>query len=246
MKSEKGKDQVKTLDLDAVKHGVVCFTFDDGRYEEWLSQQELFAGFGAHATFFYMNTLDAPALDSMRELSQRGHSIGLHSVTHRSAVEGFSQEGGDAYIAAEITPHLSAVHKVGIEVRSFAYPNNYHSDETDRKLSELFRHFRAGLPKPHAKGYWIAEQDDAYIDLDRIAGTPTLGGCGIGEYYLSTEANLDAALERAAGENKLIVFFSHGITDQPRPIDVSVEMLRHCLATAARLGMKIAGFDELP
>lgn len=96
------------------------------------------------------------------------------------------------------------------------------------------------------KGFRIADQPQAFLAFEDIAGTLTLGGCGIGEYYASTNDNLDAALEHAAGENKLIVFFSHGISVNPGPVDTGVDMLRHLLQKASEMGMRLVSMDELP
>lgn len=59
-----------------------------------------------------------------------------------------------------------------------------------------------------------ADQPQAFIGLDEIAGTLTLGGCGIGDYYLSTCDNLDAALERGPPQRINCLCFS--LTAYPR------------------------------
>ena len=102
----------------------------------------------------------------------------------------------------------------------------------------------AKVGKP--KGFWIADQEKAYLSLNEIPRTRSLGGCGIGEYYLSTKENLDAALEKASKENKLIVFFSHGIAPHAKSVNMPLEMLEHLLKKASELKMEIIGFDQLP
>ena len=91
-----------------------------------------------------------------------------------------------------------------------------------------------------------ADQPQAFIGLDEIAGTLTLGGCGIGDYYLSTCDNLDAALERTAAENKLLVFFSHGISADASTINMKTAMLEHLLRKAAALSIQPVSFADLP
>ena len=113
-------------------------------------------------------------------------------------------------------------------------------------MGRYFRHCRAGLIPSPEKGFRIADQPQAFLAFEDIAGTLTLGGCGIGEYYASTNDNLDAALEHAAGENKLIVFFSHGISENPGQVDTGVDMLRHLLQKAAEMKMRLVSMDELP
>ena len=67
------------------EHGMVCLTFDDGRYTEWLAQLSLFAEYDAHATFFYNGIPDKAALDSMKQLRSAGHAVGIHTVHHKDA-----------------------------------------------------------------------------------------------------------------------------------------------------------------
>ena len=231
------------LILDKVKRGVVCFTFDDGVYQSWLPQMPLFARYGARATFFYSGEITPEAAESMKVLRGYGHSVGLHTLNHRDAVD----VAMNAYFEEQVRPQIEAAAARGVtDLRYFAYPNNRHSDETDTFLSRYFRRFRAGIGIKLPKGFWIAEQDAAYIPYSELPRRQVLGGCGIGPYYESTFENLDSALTRAAEENLLILFFSHGILPEARSVHMSEEMLEHLLEKAAELGVVAAGFDELP
>ena len=231
------------IDLSKVKRGVVCFTFDDGVYKTWLPQMPLFARYGARATFFYSGEITPEAAESMKVLRGYGHSVGLHTLTHRDAVD----VEMNAYFEEQIRPQLDAAAAYGVtDLRYFAYPNNRRSEETDAFLSRYFRRFRAGIGIALPKGFRIAEQDRAYIPYAELPRRQVLGGCGIGPYYESTFENLDSALTRAAEENLLILFFSHGILPEARSVHMSEEMLAHLLEKAAELGLVAAGFDELP
>lgn len=231
------------LALGEVKRGIVCFTFDDGRYETWLPQMALFARYGARATFFYSGEITPGAAESMKVLRAYGHSVGLHTVNHRDAVD----VATDAYFEEQIRPQIDAAAACGVtDLRYFAYPNNRRSPEFDAFLSRYFRRFRAGIGIALPKGFRIAAQDKAYIPYAELPRRRVLGGCGIGPYYESTFENLDSALTRAAEENLLILFFSHGILPEARSVHMSEEMLAHLLEKASELGLVIAGFDELP
>ncbi len=227
-----------------IKHGIVCFTFDDSRYREWLAQMELFKKYNAKATFFYNREITQEVAESMHFLRKNGHSIGLHTVHHKDCREDTDMQN---YFDHEIKPQLDAAEKYGIKsIRYFAYPNNRHTSESDRFLSKHFTRFRAGLGGKRPKGYWIANEESAFIPLSEIPERNILGGCGIGKYYTSTVENLDTALCKAARENKLIVFFSHGIHSNADEIDMPTELLEHLLKKATDLQMQIAGFDQLP
>lgn len=223
--------------------GKVCLTFDDGVYHQWIPVLPLFAQHNAHATFFFSGNVDEPMLDAMKTIQAAGHSIGLHTVTHADAIPFIPERGVEAYLAEQILPQLEPCRAAGIRIRSFAYPNNRHSDETDQLLTPYFDRFRAGLPSRPAKGYWIADQDDAYLDASSLP--ICLGGSGIGEFYATTVENLDAALERAAAEEKLIVFFSHGISEDAVHVHMKTVWLERMLKKANDLGLEIVGFDEL-
>lgn len=230
--------------IDKVKHGAVCFTFDDGYYADWLEYLDLFKCFNARCTFFYDKEITAAAADSIKILRSCGHSVGFHTISHRDAVEGIAPE---EYFNTQILPQINAAAQHGIDaVRYFAYPNNRHFPGIDKFLSSKFARFRAGLGLKLPKGFFIADQDKAFIPLDELRTNRIMGGCGIGEYYNSTEANLDAALERAANENKLIVFFSHDIAPGAKSVHMPSELMEHLLEYASKLQMAIIGFDELP
>lgn len=233
------------IDLDTVKKGIVCFTFDDSHYHGWLRHIELFRQYNARATFFYQGEITQEMICSMRTLQQHGHSIGLHTLNHKDAVPHMEEMGADVYITEQILPQLQAVRSAVIPVNSFAYPNNRRTEFTDKALSPYFKHLRAGIPSRPAKGFWIASQDDAYTSLKKIPSQAVLPGVGIGDFYLSTLENLDAALKRCADNNELIVFFSHNIAPGAGHVHMSTETLLHCLKKAKELGIKIIGIDEL-
>ena len=236
-------DQNGKLDLSQVKNGVMLLTFDDSSYETWLPQLDLFDFYNARATFFYSKEITEAVADSMKTLMARGHSVGLHTIAHKEAVNITMEE----YYADFIRPQIEQAASYGIrELPFFAYPNNRHSPETDEALSVYFTRFRAGAGITAPKGYWIADFEEPYLALDKIPARKAMGGCGIGPYYDSTQENLDAALEKAAKENKLITFYSHAILPEAVSVHISCEMLEKTLAKAASLGMAIVGFKELP
>ena len=231
------------IDLEQVRNGILLLTFDDARFETWLPQMELFRSFNARATFFYHREITAEAADSMKQLCAAGHSVGLHTTTHKDAVD----IAPEAYYEEFILPQIEACRKFGLDdIRFFAYPNNRHSEEFDLYLSRYFTRFRAGAGVKAAKGFRIADFEEPFIPLDELSSHAVMGGCGIGPFYNSTQENLDAALERAARENKALTFFSHAILPEASGVHMAESMLHAMLVKAADLGMVIAGFNELP
>lgn len=233
----------KKIDLSQVRNGILFLTFDDGRFETWLPQLKLFEKFNAKATFFYDKEITPEAAESMKELRRAGHSVGLHTTTHKDAVD----IAPDGYFLQYILPQIRQAEKYGVkDISHFAYPNNRHSAEFDTFLSSYFKRFRAGAKIKAPKGFWIADFDEPYISLEKLSSQKVLGGCGIGPFYESTSENLDAALEKAAAANLAVTFFSHAILPEAKGVHMSEEMAEKILEKASSLGMVIAGFDELP
>lgn len=228
-----------------VQNGVVCFTFDDSMYHDWLVQQDLFKKYNAHATFFFSGAISDEVLSSMRKLQANGHSIGLHSLNHVDASAFCEKNGCAAYLQQQVLPQLEKCQKAGISIRNFAYPDNSRNEETDQLLRAYFQRLRAGLGLTLPTGYCIAEQKLAFHSLDTLPKTLVMRGNGIGDYYATTTDNLDKALECASLENKLLVFFSHGISPDAQGVHMKTAQLEHCLKTASDLGLVVAGFDDL-
>ena len=66
------------------------------------------------------------------------------------------------------------------------------------------------------------------------------------QYRFSGFEVYDAALEKAARENKAVTFFSHAILSEAKTVHMAAATLEAMLEKAAELGMMIAGFSELP
>lgn len=221
-----------------VQKGTVCFTFDDYHGENWLKADPLFKKYDAHATFFVVGEITQEKAEVMKKLKEAGHTVGLHTLHHRDAVSFIREHPGSQYFDEEIKPQLDACRKYGLEIRSFAYPNNLHDDESDRLLFPYFDHFRVGRG-PAKK--------TLYYSLKDLPEKCALGGTGIGSYYNSDLSVLKAELTHAAETGSLVVFFSHNIgpADQIGRVDIRIDWLEELLDHAKKLDLRIVGFEEL-
>ena len=220
----------------APKRGVVCFTFDDYHGKNWLKADTIFKKYDAHATFFIVGRLTPEKIDVMKKLQAAGHSIGLHTVHHRDAAKFSESRGEKWYLDNEILPQLQICRENGLIVRNFAYPNNRRNEKTDAMLYKYFDYLRAGngpARKP------------IYYPVAEIKKQMVLGGGGIGVFYKSDVEELKSRLDKAAASNSVIVFFSHNIAPNAKHIHMPSELLEVLLAHAQKLGMKVAGFDQL-
>ena len=221
----------------AERRGAVCFTFDDYFGNNWLKADALFKKYNAHATFFIVREITAEKAQVMKKLQAAGHTVGLHTATHRNATPLPQNWNMEKYIKDQVLPQLEACKKFGIEVRSFAYPNNRRTVESDEALFKYFDYLRAG---------WGKSKQPLYTPLAALSDKMVLGGGGIGEFYKTDSDNLKKLLDEAHRKDALIVFFSHNITPKAKKIHMPTELLEELLEYAAKIGINIVGFEELP
>ena len=224
--------------------GAVCLTFDDAHFQQWIDALPLWERYNAHATFFVAGEITPFAMETMKTLRKAGHTVGLHTLEHKDSAGFFAESGGEAYVAEQIMPQLEVCLKNDFPIEHFAYPNNVRNEETDRQLSKYFRHFRAGIGGVMKNGFCTFDPYCRYYDRENPPAA--LGGTGIGEYYATKLEDVDAALEGAAAEKKLLIFFSHGISPDAKSVNMKTAWLEHILEKASSLGLDIIGFDELP
>ena len=220
------------------QRGAVCFTFDDYHGENWLKALPLFQKYDAHATFFIVGEITDEKAQVMKKLRDAGHTLGLHTLHHRDAIPFIHEQGEAKYIAEEIRPQLDACRKYGLEIRSFAYPNNRRDDDSDKMLLPCFDHLRAGRG-PAGK--------TLYYPLKTLPEKCYLGGTGIGTYYNSDLTVLKEELTHAAETDSILVYFSHNIgpADQVSRFATRIDWLEELLAHAQKLHLRMVGFDEL-
>jgi peptidoglycan/xylan/chitin deacetylase (PgdA/CDA1 family) len=218
------------------RRGAICFTFDDYFGNEWLKANVLFKKYDAHATFFIVGDITEEKAQVIKKLQALGHTVGLHTKSHRNATELSSNYDMGKYVTEQVLSQLEACKKYGIKVSSFAYPNNRYDENTNKVLFKYFDYLRAG---------WGKDKQPIYIPLDKIQEKMVLPGGGIGKYYKSDINNLKKLLLNAHKKDALIVFFSHNITPQASHVHMPTEMLEELLKYARKLNMNIVGAQEL-
>jgi peptidoglycan/xylan/chitin deacetylase (PgdA/CDA1 family) len=111
----------------------LLLSFDDDYYEEWERYFDLFDRYGARITFF---VLGKPLAFCKRALA-RGHDVGYHTIRHlnlpKAPRETFDQE---------TVSEISAFHKAGIPLQSFAYPFGLSEPWMHTALSSSFKILR--------------------------------------------------------------------------------------------------------
>ena len=228
----------------AAGNGAVCFTFDDSHSKNWTAAIPLFQKYNAHASFFFSGKIDDVKIAAMKKLQQHGHTVGLHTFNHQSAVTIMKTRGPQWYLEKQVFSQLAVCTANGVKIRSFAYPNNRRNPITDQALFKHFDFLRAGTGVPQ-RSCRPKDNPGMYYPVAKLQKKMVLGGLGLGKYYSTDYAEIELALERAAKNNEVAVFFSHNIAPGAVHIHMPTEMLERLLKKATQLKMKIIGFEEL-
>ena len=56
----------------APEHGVICFTFDDRNFDDWIAALPLLRKYDAKVTFFVCGKIDAAAAEKLKMLKAEG------------------------------------------------------------------------------------------------------------------------------------------------------------------------------
>ena len=205
------------------EHGVLLLTFDDQNYDNWLAATNLFARYGARATFCPYGSLGSTELAKMLALKSQGHTVGIHTAGHVNT-DGVTDPA--AWVAAQVTPQVNAYASVGHTVRTLAYPNNKHTDAIDAYIlaNTPIQRFRAAdiannkqFAAQSSNG--LAQDDACFTSVSEIGSLRVVNAIGCAEYYNTDTNNLVAGIRRAAANNEVLAVFSHDIQANPSNID---------------------------
>lgn len=234
----------------APTNGVLLLTFDDQNYDNWLAATNLFARYGARATFCPYGSLGSTELAKMLALKKQGHTIGAHTVGHVNT-DGVTDPA--AWVAAQVTPQVEAYASVGHTVRTLAYPNNKHTDAIDAYIlaNTPIQRFRAADIANNKQfaaqsSNDLAHDDACFTPVSEIGSLRVVNAIGCAAYYNTDTNNLVAGIRRAAANNEVLAVFSHDIQANPSNIGMPTAWLETILAEASSLGMRICGMDEYP
>ena len=235
--------------------GVVLLSFDDRNFDGWVAALPLFDKYRAHATFFVYGQIDKKAINTMKLLCAKGHSVGLHGLRHRNADKAVVDMGEDQYWKDEIETQLNICRMTEIPVSSFAYPNCCRTEATDALFfSKGFRYVRGstGLAPHDPKGLKQAGRlplslcDRAFIPASAIVSNRLLRTTILGANYHTDTNDLVRCIERARERDEALVLTSHDISEKPSGIGLPVSWLELILSKSEELGMAVVGYDELP
>ena len=251
--------KVETVDctpLPLAARGVLLLSFDDKNFAGWEAAAPIFAKYGAHATFFVSGDLPQEAVRSLKHLSEKGHSIGLHGLNHLNADAAVAERGAAQYFAEDVWPQIDRARKCYVPFESFAYPNCRRSDETDALFrAKGFEHVRGGVKgaTPYdpdgvkqADRKSLVTNDAVFFPASDLPNRFRIDTIIVGEAYHTDIDEICACVRRAAERKEVLSITSHDIAPDAKHIHMKTAWLEKILATASECGLAVIGFDELP
>lgn len=206
---------------------VISFSFDDFPVSAHETGARILEDHGALGTFYAASGLigqkralwTIAGADSIRDLHERGHEIGLHTHSHRPSFLMDRRRFG-----ADLAANRAALRRIlpRLSNETFAYPFGLSSLSQKRTLGRLARASRSVQ-----RGLNVGK-----VDLDFIrAYEMTDRGLSVEE--------LTQLLDDAAARNGWLVFLTHDIADKPTRFGASPRLLSAALLGAIRRGMDV-------
>jgi peptidoglycan/xylan/chitin deacetylase (PgdA/CDA1 family) len=211
---------------------IVSFSFDDFPVSAHETGARILEDHGAHGTFYAATALlgqkralwTIAGADSIRDLHEGGHEIGLHTHSHRPT---FLMDRRQ--FTADLAANRAALRRIlpDLANETFAYPFGLSALSQKRTLGRLARASRSVQ-----RGLNVGK-----VDLDFIrAYELTDRGLPLEE--------LTQLLNDAAARNGWLVFLTHDIAERPTRFGASPALLTAALLGAARRGMDVLPISD--
>ena len=114
----------------------VYLTFDDGPSSRTNKILDILDDYGVKATFFVVGKTDEDSRIAMKRIVNEGHTIGLHSFTHKYSELYASKEA----FAADFEKIRKYVYDVtGIDAKYYRFPGGSSNTVSNTDMSELIR-----------------------------------------------------------------------------------------------------------
>ncbi len=133
--SESGDSSEFEYGIDA--HQYIYLTFDDGPSDNTRTILDTLDEYGVKATFFVIGTEDEQYQELYKEIVERGHTIGMHSYSHKYSSLYESLES----FADEITKEQDLIESVtGLRPWLFRFPGGSSNEVSNADMSELIKY----------------------------------------------------------------------------------------------------------
>lgn len=157
---------------DNMKH--VYLTFDDGPSENTGAVLDILKQYNVKATFFVIGKTDSASLDLYKRIVAEGHSLGIHSYTHKytqiySSMESFQND------VLSLQAHLKSV--TGQDVHLYRFPGGSSNKVSKVPIEDCIR--------------FLSENGFTYYDWNATNGDATGKELSIDTMVSSVVTELD-------------------------------------------------------
>ena len=210
----------------------IVLSFDDYS-ETWEKELPLLETLGIKATFFITGDFvrDRQKAESrLGPLVKAGHSLGVHTFTHRRASEMWEKEGS-TWLGADVLEQARLLTDIsGRPTHSFAYPYGDHNDATDRILVKHFRFVRTFGKVPSFTTEKVLRKGGVTY------------ATSIDNVQQRDAAWYEEQLAELSRQSKIWVVASHHFNESDWGITSA--RLRHFAETAHKLGIRLLRFED--
>ncbi len=210
----------------------VVLSFDDYS-DTWISHLPLLEALGLRATFFITGDFlrDEPeAQKRLRPLVEAGHSLGVHTFSHRRATEMWQTQGED-WLQSDVLEQAEVLGRLSQRpIVAFAYPYGDHNDTTDQILRPHFHILRA------------FGKNACFITRQSLREGGLVQATSIDNTYAQAPLWYDEQLATINSQSRFWVVASHHIDESKWGI--TPERLTQFAESARRLSVPIFRFDD--
>ena len=211
---------------------IASITFDDFPKSAWTAGGPVLADRGVRATYYTSGSFCGRTVEGrtfydredLHGLKAAGHEIACHSFAHQPTPSLSSQELSEdaARNAQFLKPFLD-----GGKAESYAFPYGLASPRTKRFFAERFTNVRGVHPRPNS-----GRADLALLNAISV------------ETRCWDSAAIGQAITRARHDCAWIIFYTHGVSEEPGEYDSTPAMLSEVLGRLTEARIEILPMRE--
>ncbi len=208
---------------------LVSISFDDVPLSTFHYGRPVLDRYGIKATFYVCLGMQEKSLflgpQEVRTLHLEGHEIGCHTYGHYNLILG-SARG----MAADAKRNRDELAKIfdGVPPLSFSYPSGYVSGGAKRKLGKHYHTLRSSRPG-------VNSGTSDFNCLSAIALNSKNFSTSLVDFWLDE-------VSRCRG---WLIFYTHGISPEPGPHDLTPHLLEALLTGCLRRGLQILPVESV-
>ena len=210
----------------------VVLSFDDYS-DTWISRLPLLEALGIKTTFFITGDFLRDELEAQRRLRplvEAGHSLGVHTFSHRRATEMWETQGKD-WLQTDVLEQAEVLGRLSQRpIAAFAYPYGDHNDTTDQIL------------RPHFHILRTFGKNATFTTRQRLREGGLIQATSIDNTYAQAPFWYDEQLATINSQSRFWVVASHHIDGSKWGI--TPERLTQFAESARRLAVPICRFDD--